>query len=262
MASKMTPPCKASKGAKGAKGAKGKPKTPKTPRSGGKAGKAPSSSAAGKKGLTTPKSNRKVLAAPKSSAKKGKRRLTRSDLVPERPQGTHIMTFFHKDINLLHVKQNVELYSACRLWMASDPLNEPEVKRSARGALAGFPLPLPDTSIPAWMHPPPPKPSAEEWQARCSALDAVVGRGGGGGAAMEDDQSASVDDAKVMSSENSIKVEHMARWKQLQAETAAMHGEKNVYNLSRYAASVGIIRRDQKHPPAAANHAAGSAGGK
>ena len=173
-------------------------------------------------------------------------------MVPERPQGAHIMTFFHKDISLLHVNESAELYSACRLWMASDPLNEPQLKRSARGALAGFPLPLPDASIPAWKHPPLSKPSAEEWQVRCSALDAVLG----GGAAM-DDQSASQDDPKVMSSEHSIKSEHLARWKQLQSETAAMHSEKNAHNLSRYAASVGIIRRDQKHPPADADGGGG-----
>jgi hypothetical protein len=48
---------------------------------------------------------RKSSASPRSSSKKGgKRRLLRADLVPERQQGAHIVTLFHKDVNLQHVK--------------------------------------------------------------------------------------------------------------------------------------------------------------
>lgn len=145
--------------------------------------------------------------------------------------------------------------------MGSDPTNEAEEKRSARGALAGFPLPLPDTSVPAWTHPPTPHPSAAARQARCSALDAVLGGGGGGGGAVgngavgasgeatgasagaaDDDHSDA--NGRLMSSDDSIKAGHLERWKHLQSETAAMHAAKNAHNLRRYAASVGIISRE------------------
>lgn len=102
------------KGAKVPKAAKATPKTPKAEK-GTKAGKkTPNPNSATKKGgfLATPKSARNAgPGTPKSSTKKGKRRLTESDLVPERPQGAHIMTFFHKDINLLHAKENTKLYA-------------------------------------------------------------------------------------------------------------------------------------------------------
>jgi hypothetical protein len=191
------------------------PKTPKTPKV--RAGKTPSKA----KGVTgTPRLSNIAGAddSPKSSIKKGKRRLMRNDLVPERPQGPNIVTLFHKDVNLLQMTDQSQLYSASRLWMASDPNGELEVRPQLRGALAGFPLPFPDNTIPPWEHPPNPHPSTEERQARNAALDAVlVGGGGGGGStngtgAAEKSGWMDATEGGYMAPENPVKAEHMAKW--------------------------------------------------
>jgi hypothetical protein len=184
------------------------PKTPKTPKA--RAGKTPSKG----KGMVTPRTSNASDAeeSPRSSTKKGKKRLLRNDLVPDRPQGPNIVTLFHKDVNLFHLTAESQLYSASRLWMASDPHGELEMRPRMRGALAGFPLPLPDTSVAPWVHPLIAHSSFAERHARNALLDAVLDGAGDGAGAADDAGLMDATAGGYMSEVNPIKAEHMFKW--------------------------------------------------
>eukprot|EP00039_Didymoeca_costata_P008000 m.106978 g.106978 ORF g.106978 m.106978 type:complete len:246 (+) comp13906_c0_seq3:2306-3043(+) len=178
-------------------------------------------STANEKGLLTPNypGSKSATSSPRSTGKRtGKKKLSRADLVPERPRGNHIITLFHKDLNLLHVKEDGTLYDASRLWMMNDPTNEPQTRRSVRGALAGFSLPPPDTKIPAWE---PPTKNNSNFEQTSASVDNYINT-----------------DADIWA----LKQQHIAKWKEQKKRSLEA---SNKWNAKRYAKSLRIIHNDE-----------------